>query len=271
MRSFLLTWNPRSWEWTDLPADLQKSRSGQPVDLNWRCNNKSPVPGDRVFLLRQGVEPRGIMGSGQVRHGTYRREPDGPRLVDVQMPVLLDPLRDGVLPISALQDGALAGVHWGTQSSGISIPEDAATELQGKWQSFLKSLGRALRSTDWLENVIFPDEIDKPDLLEGASQAVVVNRYERDRKARELCIAHYGARCAVCDLSFDERYGKAMTGFIHVHHLTPLSQIRETYCVDPIKDLRTICPNCHAVVHSRSPTMSIEEARALIGGRPGVR
>ncbi len=92
---------------------------------------------------------------------------------------------------------------------------------------------------------------------------MIVNRYERDRRARERCIAHYGARCAVCDLSFEERYGKAMTGFIHVHHLTPLSQIRETYCVDPVKDLRPICPNCHAVVHSRYPAMSIEEARAL--------
>ncbi len=168
MRSFLLTWNPRSWEWTDLPTELEKSRSGQPVDLNWRCHSKSPVPGDRAFLLRQGVEPRGIMGSGEVRNATYRPEPDGPRHVDVQMYVLLDPLRDGVLPIAALQDGALAGVHWGTQSSGIEIPEGAAIELQAKWHSFLEGIGRPHGGTEWLESTIFPDEISTPEqLVEG--------------------------------------------------------------------------------------------------------
>jgi 5-methylcytosine-specific restriction protein A len=55
-----------------------------------------------------------------------------------------------------------------------------------------------------------------------------------------------------------------MAGFIHVHHLTPLSTIGKEYRVDPIKDLRPICPNCHAVIHSRRPAMSIEEAKQLI-------
>ena len=110
-----------------------------------------------------------------------------------------------------------------------------------------------------------PEEIAEPDdLFEGAKQTVVVNRYERSSTAKQRCIEYYGARCTVCDLDFEDRYGPQMAGFIHVHHLTPLSTIGEAYRIDPIKDLRPICPNCHAVVHSRTPAMTIEEAKDMI-------
>jgi hypothetical protein len=33
----------------------------------------------------------------------------------------------------------------------------------------------------------------------------------------------------------------------------------EEYEVDPVKDLRPVCPNCHAMIHRRSPPLSIEE------------
>jgi predicted HNH restriction endonuclease len=36
------------------------------------------------------------------------------------------------------------------------------------------------------------------------------------------------------------------------------------YVVDPVADLRPVCPNCHAVLHSRRPAYSIEEVRGLL-------
>ena len=36
------------------------------------------------------------------------------------------------------------------------------------------------------------------------------------------------------------------------------------YEVDPIKDLRPVCPNCHAVLHRRIPAYRIEEVRAFL-------
>ena len=44
-------------------------------------------------------------------------------------------------------------------------------------------------------------------------------------------------------------------GFIHVHHLKPLAQIGEQYELDPINDLRPVCPNCHAMLHRASPAL----------------
>lgn len=99
--------------------------------------------------------------------------------------------------------------------------------------------------------------------LEGGRATVMVNRFERDSHAREQCISHHGSRCSVCDMNFRERYGEAMRDFIHVHHLVPLSDIGTEYQVDPIADLRPVCPNCHAVIHYESPPLSIERARAL--------
>jgi hypothetical protein len=38
---------------------------------------------------------------------------------------------------------------------------------------------------------------------------------------------------------------------IHVHHLRPQSSIGKRYRVNPIADLRPVCPNCHMVLHLR--------------------
>lgn len=52
-------------------------------------------------------------------------------------------------------------------------------------------------------------------------------------------------------------------GFIHIYHLRPLSQIGERYEVDPLNDLRPVCPNCHTVIHMKSPPYTIKEFREM--------
>lgn len=96
---------------------------------------------------------------------------------------------------------------------------------------------------------------------EGAIQTIQVNSYERNRQARQECIQYWGAECVVCEIDFGERYGARGQGYIHVHHLTPLSEVDEEYTVDPIQDLRPVCPNCHAMIHRRDPPLSISELR----------
>lgn len=110
---------------------------------------------------------------------------------------------------------------------------------------------------------IFPDEVTQPEKYpEGAWKTVTINAYERNRKARDKCIAHYGASCQVCGLSFQDRYQGLGDGFIHVHHIKLLSQIGKEYDVDPIRDLRPVCPNCHAMLHSpKGPPLTIDELK----------
>jgi len=113
-----------------------------------------------------------------------------------------------------------------------------------------------------IDTVFSPEEIERPqDYYEGATRKVAVDAYERSARARAKCIEHYGYSCAVCGFNFQEKYGAIGKGFIYVHHLTPLSEIDELYKVNPLKDLRPICPNCHAMIHSRKPIFSIEELK----------
>ena len=40
--------------------------------------------------------------------------------------------------------------------------------------------------------------------------------------------------------------------------------MRAEYRLDPIRDLRPVCPNCHAVIHRREPPFSIEEIKHML-------
>lgn len=105
---------------------------------------------------------------------------------------------------------------------------------------------------------------DAQKLVEGSVCQVTINSYERNPEARRRCIEHYGTSCYVCEFSFEEKFGSVAQGFIHVHHLKPLSEIQEEYEVDPIVDLRPVCPNCHAVLHLGGKTRNIEEVKSWL-------
>jgi len=106
--------------------------------------------------------------------------------------------------------------------------------------------------------------------LEGSVKQVLVNRYERDLTAREECIRHYGTVCSACKLDLNTAYGEVAAGFIHVHHLIKLSTLGPDYVLNPVDDLRPVCPNCHAIIHRRDPPYSIGDVqRFMESGRSG--
>jgi len=115
------------------------------------------------------------------------------------------------------------------------------------------------------EDSALPEEISSGSTYtEGSVQRILVNRYERDPSARKDCIRHYGATCFICHFDFAAEYGGDMAGFIHVHHLKLLSSIGADYEVDPIQDLRPVCPNCHAALHRKDPPYNLEEVQQLL-------
>lgn len=105
----------------------------------------------------------------------------------------------------------------------------------------------------------FPEEVEHPELVtEGAKKTVVVNRYERNLSARLRCIEKWGVSCSVCGFNFEKVFGELGAGYIHVHHLVSLSEVGKEYQLDPVADLRPVCPNCHAMLHRTGETLSIE-------------
>ncbi len=117
------------------------------------------------------------------------------------------------------------------------------------------------------EDLRIPEEIPIDEieyLSEGAKKVITVNGYERNPKARKKCIDHWKAVCIVCGFDFYEMYGEIGNGFIHVHHIIPISEIGEEYEIDPIKDLIPVCPNCHSMIHRTNPPLTIEELKKKI-------
>ncbi|HIJ81063.1 MAG TPA: hypothetical protein HPP76_05090 [Desulfuromonadales bacterium] len=120
---------------------------------------------------------------------------------------------------------------------------------------------------------IFPEVLPESETYaEGAVRSIVVNAYERDPKARAACLVKHGSRCAICSMSFEEQYGDIGKGFIHVHHKKPLAAIRSEYSINPKIDLIPVCPNCHAMLHSSNPPLSVEKLKMIYESRnPGSK
>ena len=101
-------------------------------------------------------------------------------------------------------------------------------------------------------------------LPEGALRRVEVNRYERSQINRAICISVHGTQCKVCGLDFGERYGEIGCGFIHVHHIVPVSRMISDYKIDPVNELIPVCPNCHAMLHRKDPPLLVGELKQLM-------
>lgn len=118
-------------------------------------------------------------------------------------------------------------------------------------------------------DIVLPDEeiVITKTMPEGATKQVLVNQYERNPHARRACLRRYGYKCIICDFDFEKTYGIAGKQKIHVHHIVPISSLKKEYSVDPINDLRPVCPNCHFIIHSRQvEPYSIEEVEKMVEG-----
>ena len=99
---------------------------------------------------------------------------------------------------------------------------------------------------------------------EGSRMTVTINAYERNAKARAACLRHYGYQCCVCEIIMNKVYGPIADRLIHVHHINPIGSRKSEYVIDPIKDLVTVCPNCHSVLHQVFPPLSVDDLKKSI-------
>lgn len=112
------------------------------------------------------------------------------------------------------------------------------------------------------------DEILDPnsEVVEGAKKRITVNKFERNPKARKLCLKANGCKCSVCGFDFEKTYGDIGKDFIHVHHIIPIAEIGRSYNLNPVKDLVPVCPNCHAMLHHafNGKVLSISELKQIL-------
>lgn len=67
MNAYLFTWNPKRWAWLDLADAVYRVNNGDQYEIYWSCGNTKRIAvGDTFFLMRLGVDPKGIIGCGYI-------------------------------------------------------------------------------------------------------------------------------------------------------------------------------------------------------------
>ena len=138
--AYLFGWNPVKFKWEGLDDDIALVKANGTIQDNWSVvSHKTIQPGDRAYIVRLGLEPKGIFASGYIssvpflalRKGrTYYR-------IEITLDVLMNPDKQPILALDILKTGNLAAQNWTPQASGISIRPELVDELEGVWQDFL--------------------------------------------------------------------------------------------------------------------------------------
>jgi 5-methylcytosine-specific restriction protein A len=246
MSAYLLKWNPRLWPWNSISTDAAKTEKGQFVRASWTCGRTKKIrKGDRVFIIRLGDKPKGLIASGWATSNWYPGKFRGRSVVrvDCKLDRILDWEVDALLPLSRLKQGKLNKVAWTNQGAGVEIYGDILDEIEQLWAM---QIGRNSTSVP----------IDERPAIEGEERRRLVRHYMRETWKREEKIfeaqkKHNGrliCEIAGCGFDFFEVYGKLGKGYAQIHHRKPLNS-RTSPSKTLLKDLLVVCANCHAMIH----------------------
>jgi len=142
MKTYLFGWNPIKFKWEDMDDDIATLAKTGKLEDNWSVvSHKTIQPGDRAYIIRLGVEPKGIFASGYIVSEPYLASRKGRiyHRITIGMDVLLNPDKQPILALDILKTGNLAAQTWTPQASGISIRPELVDELEGVWLDFLEN------------------------------------------------------------------------------------------------------------------------------------
>jgi len=255
MTTFLLTWNPKNKDYEtseDHIIDLaEKVRTQGPQIEHWSTGNRTNVQsGDRVFLLRQGKEPRGIFGAG------YAVEPAkgySTKSYLFRIDQVFEPLTFAPLDPRKFK-GELANMNWSPQSGGVTVVP--AQALEKAWTEHVRNICELQR------------DIEEEAYSEGRVNFRTHLVRERNRKLIADAKAAFKKKhkrlfCQVCGFDFKKAYGELGDGFIEAHHLLPISQ-KSAGSKTKISDLAIVCSNCHRMFHRMESGTSVEEMKLML-------
>ena len=149
MNYYLLTWNPNRYNWNnidDIIAEIEQN--GYYDKFGWGCGRRTSINiGDWLFLMRLGLEPKGIVGSGysipslinsknnNIDNIVYQDDhwdtsnDNQANYVDIKLDTLINPENAEILSLYRLKK-LFPNQTWKPLSSGISIVDYVAKELE---------------------------------------------------------------------------------------------------------------------------------------------
>jgi hypothetical protein len=248
MKTYLLTWNPKKKE-ADWSAVIARLEAGIPVVSRWSCGNNQSIHKEaRVFLLRQGPDNPGIVGSGSVTKGSHPdKHWDLVKRRQGRKAWFLKVKWDSMLPSEKCLSRAALVKAKGTllskgllnaAASGLVVDPLFADPLEKRWDSFLR--------ISYFSPVIGPLGVSG---WEGERVEYRAYRRKRDRKLLEA--ARHAAKgiCAVCQVDYSKILQGNGVRVLQVHHKQQLGQL-QTPRLNSSEDLAVVCANCHALIHA---------------------
>lgn len=146
---WLFAWNPDSWEWKDFNEAIHHVLKGKSYKTRWSCINSNIQPGDRAWLMRLGVPPKGIIATGNVVSEPYEEPHWDPtkaaagevaQYVDIELSQIVDPFKDPFVTTDDLTAIKIDNQNWTPQQSGIEIKSRSAGLLEKLWAQVTKSV-----------------------------------------------------------------------------------------------------------------------------------
>ena len=138
--AYLFTWNPARFPFPELEGRAQEVREDGSTVVRWSTGTRRTMSrGERVFLVRQGPEPRGLVGVGEV-HGSVVEGPhwdpaESHRgrtsfLVDVRWTALS---REPFLDLPRLIEETGDSTVWSSPSGGVALDSTVTQRLEEAW------------------------------------------------------------------------------------------------------------------------------------------
>ena len=216
MATVIFAWNPKNWQWPNLTKSADEVSSGIEVIEESSTHTKQAQPGDRFFIVRVGVEPKGIYASGHIIKGPYenlhwdeekRHKGITQTKYEIKFDKLLVPDYDPLLDIEELQQKFPLPHKWTPQSSGILLSDEVAEQVDKLWEPYFHRQYRIPPEKDW----IYP--------------------YKEHHMEQGLKLLPYLVNLA--KIGQTRTYSEA-AGFLDVHHRAlrfPLGFIRDCICL----------------------------------------
>jgi 5-methylcytosine-specific restriction protein A len=153
MATYLFAFNPAIWNWPQLAGDIRKLARRGHLETTWSCGRHRNIePGSRAFLVRLGVPPKGIMGSGvtltapvTVAHWIEEKAAAG--ITTNRVTLRLESLFETPpVTFDELEVPPFRRFRWGVRSSGTYLPAGIADAFEDLWEARVAAIGPGIKS-----------------------------------------------------------------------------------------------------------------------------
>ena len=254
-KTYLYTWNPSKWEWIDLPDAIAATEKGEGYEMYWSCGiTKSISKNERFLLMRLGVDPKGIVGGGDICSAPYElahwnQEKKAKGQTALRTDVRFTALASRPLVTLDELERSYPDVSWTPQNGGVSVPEEIAAEIlkiiEGDMtapETDSKKLEQKVRRLRMAPLINRPEGVKSPKKVTRTTE-----QFERDTSVRAWVLEAAKGKCELCgsDAPFVDDAGLP---FLEVHHIIPLADNGK----DVVANAAALCPNCHRKCHYSS-------------------